>query len=129
MLGPRRARCSNGHASGRKGWSGRNTKTRHGFATTAAKDASNMLTGNLVVVRYARDRIRPVYLSATDAAWQLAAERLLDIYRSAEGRSRGELDEELREIIGNDPAQRIHLGLAKLLEDRCEFEVVAGVAP
>src|SRR5262245_862356 len=88
-----------------------------------------MLSGKLVAVRYSRDRIRPCYLDTNDGAWQVAAERLVEIYRSAEGRSRGEVDEELREIIGNDPAQRVHVGLAKLLEDRCDFEVVSGVAP
>jgi predicted nuclease of restriction endonuclease-like RecB superfamily len=88
-----------------------------------------MLTGKLVRVRYSRDRIRPCYLDPAESGWHGAAERLLDVYRAADGRSRGELEEELREMIGNDPAQLVHLGLAKLLEDRCEFEVVAGVAP
>jgi len=31
--------------------------------------------------------------------------------------------------MGNDPAQLAHQGLAKLLEDRCEFEVISGHPP
>jgi predicted nuclease of restriction endonuclease-like RecB superfamily len=88
-----------------------------------------MLTSRLVRVRYARNRIVPCYLDVDDAGWRETSERLLDLYRSHEGHTRGELEEELREVMGNDPAQLVHQGLAKLLEDRCEFEVVSAHPP
>ncbi len=88
-----------------------------------------MLTGKLVRVRYARDRILPGYLDTDDVEWREAAERLLDIYRHQEGRTRGELQEEVRDAFGDDHRQLMHQGLAKLLEDRCEFAVVAGSPP
>jgi predicted nuclease of restriction endonuclease-like RecB superfamily len=88
-----------------------------------------MLTGKLVRVRYARERIIPCYLDTTDLTWHEAAERLLELYRGQEGRTRGEIEEDLREVIGDDPAQLVHQGLAKLLEDRCDFEVVSGHPP
>lgn len=88
-----------------------------------------MLTGKLVRVRYARDRIVPYYLDVDDPAWRESAERLLDLFRGQEGLSRGELEEEIRQAFGDDHRQIVHQGLAKLLEDRCEFEVVAGVPP
>src|SRR5438128_891395 len=88
-----------------------------------------MLTGKLVRVRYARDRIIPQYLDTSDSTWLEMAERLLEIFRTQEGRSRGCLEEELRDTFGNDPSQLVHQGLAKLLEDRCEFEVVSGHLP
>src|SRR6516225_715860 len=88
-----------------------------------------MLTGKLVRVRYARDRIVPCYVNAGDPAWLEVAERLRGLFHGQEGRTRGELEADLRETFGDDPAQLVHQGLAKLLEDRCEFEVVAGHPP
>jgi predicted nuclease of restriction endonuclease-like RecB superfamily len=88
-----------------------------------------MLTGKLVRVRYARDRIMPCYLDVADAGWREVAERLLELFRGQVGRTRGELEEEVREAFGDAPTQLVHQGLAKLLEDRCEFEVVAGHPP
>jgi predicted nuclease of restriction endonuclease-like RecB superfamily len=88
-----------------------------------------MLTGKMVRVRYARDRILPCYLDAADPARREVAERLLGLFRGQEGRTRGELEEERREAFGDDPGQLVHQGLAKLLEDRCDFEVVSGHPP
>jgi predicted nuclease of restriction endonuclease-like RecB superfamily len=88
-----------------------------------------MLTGNLVRVRYVRDRVIPYYLDVTEARSQLAAERLLELFRAQEGRTRGELEDDLTEAFGGDTSQLVHRGLAKLLEDRCEFEVVSGQPP
>src|SRR6516162_3662877 len=88
-----------------------------------------MLTGKMVAVRYARDRIIPRYIDVSDPGWREVAERLLTLFRGQEGRTRGELEEERSELFGNDPGQLVHQGLAKLLEDRCEFEVVSGRPP
>ncbi len=88
-----------------------------------------MLTGKMVSVRYARDRIIPRYLDANDPGWREVAERLLMLFRGQEGRTRGELEEEQSELFGDDPSQLVHQGLAKLLEDRCEFETVSGHPP
>jgi predicted nuclease of restriction endonuclease-like RecB superfamily len=88
-----------------------------------------MLTGKLARVRYARDRIIPYYLDVADATWLEVAQRLLELFRVQEGRTRGELEEDQREAFGDDPSQLVHQGLAKLLEDRCEFEVVSGHPP
>ncbi|HLN30070.1 MAG TPA: DUF790 family protein [Gemmataceae bacterium] len=88
-----------------------------------------MLTGRLVRVRFARDKIIPNYLNVNEPNWHEAAERLLELFRSAQDVTRGSLEEELRETFGSDPAQLVHQGLAKLLEDRCEFEVVSGHPP
>src|SRR5712691_5861940 len=88
-----------------------------------------MLTGKLVRVRYARDRILPCYLDVTDPALQETANRLLEMFRAQGERTRGELEDELRETFGSDPGQLVHQGLVKLLEDRCEFEVMSGHPP
>src|SRR6516162_11935826 len=88
-----------------------------------------MLTGKMVSVRYARDRIIPRYLDVKDPGWIEVAERLLTLFRGQEGRTRGELEEDQSELFGDDPSQLVHQGLAKLLEDRCEFEVASGHPP
>jgi uncharacterized protein len=87
-----------------------------------------MLTGKMVIVRYGRDRIIPRYLETTDEAWQMVAEQLLELYRGKDGRTRGELEADIAEAFGDDAGQ-VHQGLAKLVEDRCEFETVSGVPP
>src|SRR6478609_7638610 len=88
-----------------------------------------MLTGKMVRVRYARDRIIPYFLDPADEQAQLVAEQLLTLYRGYEGRTRGELEEEFAETFGEDPSTLVQQGLAKLLEDRCEFDVIAGLPP
>jgi predicted nuclease of restriction endonuclease-like RecB superfamily len=88
-----------------------------------------MLTGRLVRVRYARDRILPYYVDPNDPELRETAERMLALFRGQEGRTRGELEDDLRDAFDEGPRQLIYQGLAKLLEDRCEFEVVAGHPP
>ncbi len=88
-----------------------------------------MLTGKMVRIRFARQRVIPHYLDTNDPQWQILAERLLDLFRGQEGQTRGELEDAQREAIGDDPGQLVHQGLAKLLEDRCEFSVVSGHPP
>ena len=88
-----------------------------------------MLTGKLVRVRYHGSRIVPLWLNIAGEEWQQAAEQLLDIFRNHSGRARAELDDEVEEALGDSPAQLVYRGLAKLLEDRCEFEVAAGLPP
>lgn len=88
-----------------------------------------MLTGKLVRVRFSRDRIVGVYVDASDPALLDISEALRNMFKNRQGHTRGELEDELDEIIGNDPGQLFQLGLAKLLEDRCEFEVVSSHSP
>jgi predicted nuclease of restriction endonuclease-like RecB superfamily len=88
-----------------------------------------MLTSNLVRVRFSRNRIIPSYIDPADTRWQQAAEQLLALYRGQEGRTRGELEADVDDAFGGDAGQLVHRGLAKLLEDRCEFEVVSGQPP
>jgi len=88
-----------------------------------------MLTGSLVRVRYSRQRILPVYVATTDPANLELATRLLEAFRDREGIARGELTDELAATFGDRPGQFLQQGLIKLLEDRCEFAVVAGQAP
>lgn len=88
-----------------------------------------MLTGKMVRVRFARDHIIPMYLDVADAQWLEVAEQLLSLFRSSERIARGKLEAEIDELFGELPQPLIHNGLAKLLEDRCEFEVEAALPP
>src|SRR5207237_3499599 len=88
-----------------------------------------MLTGTMVRVRFARDRVLRHYLNTADPSWREVAVRLLELFHGQEGRTRGELEDERREAFGDDPGQLVHQGLVKLLEDRCEFETVSGHPP
>jgi predicted nuclease of restriction endonuclease-like RecB superfamily len=88
-----------------------------------------MLTGKHVRVRYARDRIIPYYLDTTDENWLLVAEQLLELFRAQQGRTRGSLEDDIEETFGDDTNTLVHQGLAKLLEDRCDFEVLSGRPP
>jgi predicted nuclease of restriction endonuclease-like RecB superfamily len=88
-----------------------------------------MLTGTQVRVRFAKQRVIPVYLPTDDRAWLGVAERLLEQFRGREGTTRSTLEEETDAIFGGAQNQPVYQGLARLLEDRCEFEVQAVGAP
>jgi predicted nuclease of restriction endonuclease-like RecB superfamily len=88
-----------------------------------------MLTGNLVRVRSARRRIIPLYLRRDDPNWLEVAEGLLLVFREGVGLTRGEIADQIEELVGEGQATLAHRGLAKVLEDRAEFEVVADVPP
>jgi predicted nuclease of restriction endonuclease-like RecB superfamily len=89
-----------------------------------------MLTGDLVRVRSSKERIIPLYLNRTSPQWLEAAESLLLVFRDGVGLTRGEIEEEVNELFGGGgKATLVHRGLAKVLEDRAEFEVVADVPP
>jgi uncharacterized protein len=88
-----------------------------------------MLTGTLVRVRFSRQRVVPLYINRDDPQWIEVAESLLLIFREGVGRTRGEIESEIDELVGEGLATLAHRGLAKILEDRAEFEVVADIAP
>ena len=88
-----------------------------------------MLTGNLVRVRISKQRVIPLYIPRDDDGWLDVAEGLLLIFREGEGRTRGEITEEIDALVGEGLASLVHRGMAKVLEDRAEFEVVSEVPP
>jgi predicted nuclease of restriction endonuclease-like RecB superfamily len=88
-----------------------------------------MLTGNLVLVKTAKNRVVPRYLSRDSAQWLEMAESLLMIFREGVGLTRGEIQSEVDDLIGEGVATLAPRGLAKVLEDRAEFEVVADAPP
>ncbi|MBY0230083.1 MAG: DUF790 family protein, partial [Gemmataceae bacterium] len=88
-----------------------------------------MLTGTQVRVRYARDRIVPYFIDPHDPEWLAVAESLLLLFRGMDGKTRGELEQELDDLFGEEAGTLVQQGLAKLLEDRCGFQTEAGHPP
>lgn len=80
-------------------------------------------------MKLGRRRIVPLYLDRDDPYWLEVAESLLMIFREGVGTTRGEIEAEIDELVGEGLATLAHRGLAKVLEDRGEFEVVADVPP
>ena len=78
---------------------------------------------NSVRVRIHRNQLIPVYIHVEERDWREVATHLLEVFRTLTGKTRGEAEEELRETVGDHPSQLVQQGMAKLLEDRCEFEV------
>lgn len=88
-----------------------------------------MLTGNLVRVRHARNKLIPQYIDEQDPRLRETAEQLLTLFRTLQGSTRGEMEEEVVNTIGDNPTTLVEQGLAKLLEDRCEFDVESSHPP
>ena len=89
-----------------------------------------MLTGDLVRVRIAKQRVAPLYIDREAGRWLEAAESLLLLFREGIGMTRGEIESEIDALFGGGgKATQVYRGLAKILEDRAEFEVVADVPP
>jgi uncharacterized protein len=89
-----------------------------------------MLTGDLVRVKIAKQRVVPLYIDREAGRWLEAAESLLLLFREGIGMTRGEIEAEIDTLFGGGgKATQVYRGLAKILEDRAEFEVVADVPP
>jgi uncharacterized protein len=89
-----------------------------------------MLTGDLVRVKTSKQRVIPLYIDHNASHWLEAAESLLLLFREGVGMTRAEIAGEIDELFGGGArATQVIRGLAKVIEDRSEFEVVAEVPP
>src|ERR1044072_298276 len=88
-----------------------------------------MLTADLAMSWQRGDRINPRYIDAEDEEHLRAAEDLIALFVSHDGRTRAALEESLADYVGTGTDYKILRGLIKLLTDRCEFETSAPAAP
>src|SRR5215218_5895214 len=88
-----------------------------------------MLTADLAMSWQRGDRINPRYIDAEDEEYLRAAEDLIALFSSHDGRTRAALEESLADYVGTGTDYRILRGLIKLLTDRCEFETSAPAEP
>lgn len=88
-----------------------------------------MLTSDLVLARLRKGHVQPRYIESRDEELLQLAAQLISAFAANEGRSRDDLDQELKELLGSGTDFLLHRGLAKLLLDRCEFETATEVEP
>src|ERR1051325_313799 len=88
-----------------------------------------MLTADLALSWQRGEQIRPRYVEPDDEEYLRAAEDLVALFESYEGRTRASLEESLQEYVGTGTDYKILRGLIKLLTDRCEFETSSTVDP
>ena len=88
-----------------------------------------MLTADLLRARVRKGAIRPEYVDASSVELLARAEELLTLFQQHENRRRGELDEALNDLVGDETEFAIVRGLCKLLHDRSTWETVAPIDP
>jgi uncharacterized protein len=88
-----------------------------------------MLTAELSLSWQRGEQIRPRYVEPDDEEYLRAAEDLVALFESHEGRARASLEESLQEYVGTGTDYKILRGLIKLLTDRCEFETSSPAEP
>ncbi|MFC6893769.1 DUF790 family protein [Halopenitus salinus] len=88
-----------------------------------------MLTTNLARSRTTDQEIRPLFIDPTDGRYRETARELIQLFETHLNEPKGDLEDAIDELTVADTDYKIVQGLAKLLKDECEFEVVASVDP
>ena len=88
-----------------------------------------MLTANLVRSRTTDKTITPLFINPSEERYRETARTLIQLFEDHLGESKGDLEAEIDELTVADTDYKIVQGLAKLLKDECEFDVVAPVEP
>lgn len=87
-----------------------------------------MLTLDLVRVRKSKGEIKPRYIKESKKLLE-KAEILIGLYDEHIDKTQGELEEAIKDLIGDGTDYLLQRGLSKLLADRSEFEMAAPVDP
>jgi len=88
-----------------------------------------VLTANLARSRTTDEEIRPLFIDPADERYRETARELIQLFEAHLDESKGDLEDAIDELTVADTDYKIVQGLAKLLKDECEFEVVASVDP
>ena len=88
-----------------------------------------MLTADLARSRTEGNSITPLFVDPDDERYQETAAELIEIFTEHLSEPKGDLEETIDELTIADTDYKIVQGLAKLLKDECEFEVIAPVDP
>lgn len=88
-----------------------------------------MLTSDLIRVRFRKGQIHPPYVDEQDRDCLGVAETLIRVFEGHVGGTRQELEEELKDAAAGGTDFLFQRGLAKLLQDRCEFASASPVDP
>ncbi|MDL0135824.1 DUF790 family protein [Halobacterium salinarum] len=88
-----------------------------------------MLTANLARSRTTDEEIRPLFIDPSEERYRETARELIQLFESHLDKPKGDLEDAIDELTVADTDYKIVQGLAKLLKDECEFEVVASADP
>lgn len=88
-----------------------------------------MLTADLARSRETDETITPLFIDPTEERYRETARELIHLFENHLGEPKGELEEAIDELIVADTDYKIVRGMAKLLQDECEFEVAAPADP
>lgn len=88
-----------------------------------------MLTANLARSRTTEEAVTPLFIASNDERYRNTARELIQLFEAYLDESKGDLEDAIDELTVVDTDYKTVQGLAKLLKDECEFEVVAPVEP
>ena len=88
-----------------------------------------MLTADLARSRTHEDSITPLLIETDEQQYRETAAELIQIFEEHLGEQKGKLEDTIDQLTIADTDYKIVQGLAKLLKDECEFEIVAPVEP
>ncbi len=88
-----------------------------------------MLTADLARSRTRNNSITPLFVDTDDQRYRETADELIQIFEDHLGQPKGDLEETIDQLTIADTDYKIIQGLAKLLQDECEFETIAPVDP
>jgi len=88
-----------------------------------------VLTADLARSRTTDETVTPLFIDPDEERYRKTARGLIQLFEDHLDESKGELEDAIDELTVADTDYKIVQGLAKLLKDECEFEIVATVEP
>ena len=88
-----------------------------------------MLTTNLARSRTTDETVTPLFIDPEEERYRETARELIRLFQEHLGEPKGDLEAAIDELTVADTDYKIVQGLAKLLQDECEFEMVAPAEP
>ena len=88
-----------------------------------------VLTANLARSRTGDKTVTPLFIDPDEERYRKTARELLQLFEAHLGEPKGDLEDAIDELTVADTDYKIVQGLAKLLKDESEFEVVASIEP
>jgi predicted nuclease of restriction endonuclease-like RecB superfamily len=88
-----------------------------------------VLTAKLARSRTTDETVTPLFIDPEEERYRETARELIRLFQEHLGEPKGDLEAAIDELTVADTDYKIVQGLAKLLNDECEFEMVAPVEP
>jgi predicted nuclease of restriction endonuclease-like RecB superfamily len=88
-----------------------------------------VLTADLARSRTTDETVTPLFIDPDEERYRKTARELIQLFENHLGEPKGDLEDAIDELTVADTDYKIVQGLAKLLKDECEFEIVAPVEP